>query len=222
MAPLTLHNECVSAGTQKHVRTLRTALKPFHFVLAGGTALALYLGHRVSVDLDFFSEDPFSTENIYREIGAAGLNPLVLQEEKGTLTLSIAETKVSFFHYPYPFVEKKVKWKGLSVAGVIDIAAMKLLAIAQRGARRDFVDLYYISQDIPFRKIAENVVRRFGGNRINPVHLGKSLIYFVDAECDPDPQYVGRSRLVWKEVKQFFVKNVRQMVLDLEAAKKEI
>lgn len=221
MTRSTLHNECVSAHTQKNVRALSTALRSFHFVLAGGTGLALHLGHRLSDDLDFFSEEPFSTESLYQEISAADLDALVLQEERGTLTVSVAGTKMSFFHYPYPLAEKKIKWRGLSVAGVIDIAAMKLLAIAQRGAKRDFVDLYFIGQDIPFRKIAENVVQRFGRNRINPVHLGKSLVYFVDAESDPDPRYRGRSRPAWKEVKQFFVKNVRQMVLDLEAAKKE-
>jgi predicted nucleotidyltransferase component of viral defense system len=191
----------------------------YDFILAGGTALSLQLGHRISVDLDFFTETFFSTEKIYREIKKAGFNPIVLQEEKGTLTLTINEIKVSLFHYPYLFLDEKKMWKGISIAGVKDIAAMKVIAITQRGARRDFIDLYFILQDTPFWKIAENMVRRFSKERINPMHIGKALVYFADAEVDPDPRYCGHKRPTWENVKDFFTKNIQQMVIDLQRAK---
>ncbi|MBI5327879.1 MAG: hypothetical protein HZB80_06265 [Deltaproteobacteria bacterium] len=70
----------------------------------------------------------------------------------------VNEVKVSMLYYPYPFLDKKLHWKGVDIAGIIDIAAMKVMAIAQRGAKRDFVDLYLILKDIPFRKIAENMI----------------------------------------------------------------
>jgi hypothetical protein len=96
---------------------------------------------------------------------------------------------------------------------------MKLIAITQRGAKRGFVDLYWILQEIPFFKIAENALLRYGKNRTNSVHTGKSLAYFADAESDPEPEYVGKSRPAWPDIKAFFLNHVRQMVLDLEAAK---
>jgi predicted nucleotidyltransferase component of viral defense system len=214
-----MHSKCLPPQCPKLLNQLRDLFQTHDFILAGGTALSLQLGHRISVDLDFFTETLFSTEKIYREIKKAGLNPIVLQEEKGTLILTINEIKVSFFHYPYPFFDEKKTWKGFSIAGVKDIAAMKVIAITQRGAKRDFIDLYFIFQIIPFWKIAENMVRRFSKERINPVQVGKALVYFADAEIDPDPRYCGDKRATWKNVKNFFVKNLQQMVIDLQRAK---
>ena len=214
-----MHSKCLPPQCPKLLSQLCDVLQKYDFILAGGTALSLQLGHRISVDLDFFTETLFSTEKIYREIKKAGLNPIVLQEEKGTLTLTINKIKVSLFHYPYPFFDEKKTWKGFSVAGVRDIAAMKVIAITQRGAKRDFIDLYFILQNIPFWKIAENMVRRFSKERINPMHIGKALVYFGDAEVDPDPRYCGDKRTTWKNVKDFFAKNLQQMVIDLQRAK---
>ena len=219
MATITLHSKCIPAQALSLVKSLPLILESYDFVLAGGTALALQIGHRLSVDLDFFAEESFSTEVLYQELVGAGFDPAVFQEERDTLTVSINETKISFSKYPYYFLEKIRSWKKIPVAGVVDIAAMKLVAIAQRGAKRDFVDLYFIAQDIPFFRIAENAVLRYGKNRINPVHIGKSLVYFADAESDPEPQYVGKRRPTWAAIKEFFVKHVRQMVFDLESAK---
>ncbi len=67
---------------------------------------------------------------------------------------------------------------------------MKVIAISQRGTKRDFVDLFFILQDLPFHKVAEHMVKRFGKERINPIHLGKSLVYFSDAESNPEPEHI--------------------------------
>lgn len=217
-----VYGACIPAQTQNLLSALTPALAPRRFVLAGGTALTLYLGHRVSADLDLFSAQPFSIDILYRSIEQRGMNPTLLQEAEGTLTVTIAGIKVSLFHYPYPFIEEQAAWNGIMVAGILDIAAMKLIAIAQRGAKRDFVDLYFIARDIPFRKIAENAVRRFGKSRINPVHIGKSLVYFSEAEGDPEPQYCCEVLPFWDEIKRFFVTNIQQMVLDLQRAKDQI
>ena len=214
-----MHSKCLPPQCPELLNQLRDVFQTHDFILAGGTALSLQLGHRISVDLDFFTETLFSTEKIYREIKKAGLNPIVLQEEKGTLTLTINEIKVSLFHYPYPFLDEKKTWKGISIAGVRDIAAMKVMAITQRGAKRDFIDLYFILQNTPFGKIAENMVRRFSKERINPMQTGKALVNFADAEVDPDPQYCGDKPPAWKDVKNFFTKNIQQMVIDLQRAK---
>ncbi len=96
---------------------------------------------------------------------------------------------------------------------------MKIIAISQRGAKRDFFDLYFILQTIPFWKIAENMTKRFGHDRINPLHIGKSLVFFDDAEADPDPNFIDLKNPTWNNVKKFFRKSVQQMVLDLEKAK---
>lgn len=214
-----MHIKCLPKHGQKVLSSLKGIILKNHFILAGGTALALQLGHRISVDLDFFTQSEFSTESILQEVQNLRLDPQLLQEERGTLTTLIEGVKVSMFYYPYPFIEKIVNIKGVPIAGILDIASMKIIAISQRGAKRNFIDLYFILQNIPFWKIAQNMIERYGANRINPVLIGKSLVYFRDAENDPEPQYCRKAMPKWEVIKRFFIKNVRQMVIDLQKAK---
>lgn len=103
---------------------------------------------------------------------------------------------------------------------MLDTASMKVIAISQRGTKRDFVDLYFILQKMPFHKIADHMVRRFGKERINPVHIGKSLVYFSDADSNPEPQYMKGKNIDWDKVKKFLRNHVKQFVLDLDTAVK--
>jgi hypothetical protein len=186
-------------------------------VLAGGTSLALRIGHRLSVDLDFFSEEEVLPDLLVGELHAADLNPEVMQLVPGALSVMIDGVKVSFFQCPYPFVDAPQPFQGLRVASVLDVAAMKLVAIAERSARRDFVDLYVILQQAPFRTVAARAVQRYGAQLMEPVVIGKGLTWFEDADGEPDPQYLGRP-LPWDNVKAFFASSFRQFVLDLDAA----
>ncbi len=214
-----MHLECLPRNSRALLRRLKPVVEAHAFVMAGGTGLALQIGHRLSADLDFFSERSFRTGMLFRELSGMNLAPSVSQEEEGSLTVLAKGTKLSFLYYPYPFAEPLASAGGVPVANVLDIASMKIMAIVQRGAKRDFVDLYFLLQDVPFRKVAENLVRRFGMERINPIHIGKSLVFFNDAEGDPDPAYRIRRRPGWNAIKTFFARNVRQMVLDLENAR---
>ncbi|MHB8482303.1 MAG: nucleotidyl transferase AbiEii/AbiGii toxin family protein [Nitrospiria bacterium] len=211
-----MHFKCLPSEARELLKKLDKIVRARKCLLAGGTGLALQLGHRISADLDFFTETTFSTEKVFQEIRRLGLNPRVLEESEGSLTVTIDGTKVSIFRYLYPFIEEMKDADGVPVAGIIDIASMKIIAVNQRGAKRDFFDLYFILQDIPFWKIAENMVKRFGNDRINPVHIGKSLVFFNDADTDPDPRLIGKDKPSWEKVKKLFIKNVQQMVLDME------
>ena len=210
-----MHTECLPGKGLKVLKGLTGLLCRHDFVMAGGTALALQLGHRMSVDLDFFTEKPFSTDEIFRGIKKLNVSAEVMQEEKGTLTVIIDGVKTSFFYLPYPFLQEKKSVFGAAVAGVLDIASMKIIAVCQRGAKRDFIDIYFILKDIPFTKVAENMLGRYGTERINPTHIGKSLLFFNDAEADSEPVYLGKHP-DWESVKKFFRKNAKQMVWDLQ------
>jgi hypothetical protein len=187
------------------------------FILAGGTSLALFLGHRVSGDLALFSEEAFVPGLLAGELRSVQLNPEVMQLAPGTLSVVIEGVKVSLFHYGPPFVDPPTPYKGLAVASILDAAAMKLIAIAQRSARRDFVDLYVILHQASFSAVAERAVQQYGAGLIQPVVVGKGLTWFEDADGEPDPQYLGRP-LPWGDVKAFFASSFRQFVLDLDAA----
>ncbi len=215
-----MHTECLTASALKVLKTLKKIVLTDNFVLAGGTGIALQLGHRKSADFDFFTDRSFSNEKLFRKIRFLDFDVQTLQEEQGTLTLTASGVKVSFSQTPYPFLDEPVRLKGIPIAGLIDIASMKILAITQRGAKRDFVDLYFILQNVPFRKIAMNMIGRFGSERINPVVTGKALVYFRDAESDPEPEYLTKKR-EWKTIKKFYADHVQQFVLDLDRMKKE-
>ena len=214
-----MHYKCLPKNTRNLLKKLDKFTRAHDLVLAGGTGLALQIGHRTSVDLDYFTQKKFSTEKVFQELQHLGLNPSIQEESEGSITVIADGTKLSIFHYSYPFIEEYKNADGSPVAGIIDIASMKVIAISQRGAKRDFIDLYFILQTTPFWKIAENMIRRFGQARINPLLIGKSLVFFDDAEEDPDPNFTGPDNPTWKKVKKFFAKNVQQMVLDLEKAK---
>lgn len=209
-----MDRRCLTDQAIRLFRTLAPLSRRYEAVLAGGTALALRLGHRISVDFDFFTHKKVSAQRLLAEIHKLRLNPEVELAEDDTFICTFPESKFSLFRYPYPFLATD-DFEGVRIASVLDIASMKVAAIAQRGAKRDFVDLYHILQDIPFRKVSKSIKSRYG-RALSSVTVGKALVFFDDAESSPDPLYIGGG-VKWESVKRFFEKHVSQFVLDLEA-----
>lgn len=213
-----MHKECFPEEGWRVLKALKGFLTRHDAILAGGTALALRIGHRVSKDLDFFTGDDFRVETVISGIRKTGLSFRVVSEGEGSLVSEIEGIKFSLFKYDYPFMEKPLSFEGIRIAGILDIASMKVIAISQRGTKRDFIDLFFILQELPFHLAAGHMVRRFGRERINPIHIGKSFVYFTDADSDPEPDYIKGKGTDWEKIKRFFKTHVRQFVLDLEAA----
>lgn len=217
-----MHRECFSEDGWKILSNLKEIFNNHNAILAGGTALALRLGHRISMDLDFFTGSDFYTERIFSKIRGGGYTFRLISEGDGYFLIEVDGIKISMFKYEYPFIQKPVMYEGIKVAGILDIASMKVIAISQRGAKRDFVDLYFILQDMPFHKIAKCMVAHFGKERINPIHIGKSLIYFSDAESHPEPEFLKGKEVSWEQMKMFLRNHVKQIVYDLDVALKSI
>lgn len=176
------------------------------FYLAGGTALALHLGHRLSEDLDFFSPASVDTLMLKQRLDELG-DLQVLEERWGTLHGIFQETKVSFLYYRYPLLFAPVVFKGCSVAAPEDIAPMKIEAIASRGSKKDFFDLYFIAREIAdLQHCLEFYRRKFAGLNFNLYHVLKSLTYFADAEKEREP--VLLRRVSWNRVKEYFAEAV--------------
>jgi predicted nucleotidyltransferase component of viral defense system len=112
------------------------------FYLAGGTALALHLGHRKSDDLDLFSEKDFSIEKLYKTI--KNLSGQILIAEQKTIHANVEGMKLSLLYYPYNLIKPLRKLDDIKIAGIEDIASMKVVAISQRADKKDFYDLYEI------------------------------------------------------------------------------
>ncbi len=213
-----MYKKCFPSAGWTVLKKLGSLHEQHSAVLAGGTALALQIGHRISYDLDFFTSQAFTSEQIIRKIQATGLEYQVLSESEGTFLAEINGVKFSIFNYPYPWVENPIKIGSFQMANLLDIAVMKLIAISQRGTKRDFVDLYFILQSLPFHLIASALVKKFGRKRINPIHIGKALVYFSDAEADPEPRYASKKSLPWKKIKLYFNQHCKQLTLDLRSA----
>ena len=123
-------------------------------------------------------------------------------EEVAALKAMIQGTKTSFLGYDYPILYPLVSFHGIQVADPRDIAGMKISAVASRGSRRDFVDLYAVSQKYGLGKLLQTFHKKFAKVNYSFLHVLKSLTYFEDAEQEPMPDMLVP--LAWDEVKQFF------------------
>lgn len=169
--------------------------------LAGGTACALQLGHRVSLDLDFFTEKEFNTEIVLSSLKK--LPGFRLDEiAKWTILGSFPKVKFSYFYYPYPLIKKVSVFSGISVASLEDIAAMKIAAVCNRGTKRDFIDLYFLIKKFSLKKILKFYDQKYAKLSNNFFHIMKSLDYFEDAELQKLPNML--IPVSWDEVKKFF------------------
>ncbi|MFH0764496.1 MAG: nucleotidyl transferase AbiEii/AbiGii toxin family protein [Candidatus Omnitrophota bacterium] len=177
--------------------------------LAGGTALALQLGHRVSYDLDFFTRQKFNEEALLPEIEKIS----DFQLEKiawRTIRGDFAGVRFSIFYYRYPLLYPAKKFRMANIADVSDIAAMKIAAIASRGTKRDFVDLYFIcKQAVSLKDAIELYDKKYKNLAAAKVHIMKSLVYFNDAEPENMPRMLKACQ--WKEVKVFFESGIRKI-----------
>jgi len=185
------------------------AVAPFY--LAGGSAVALHLGHRVSVDLDFFTpQDDLDAEALIHQLQGIG-HLLIRQQSRGTLNATLEDTLVSFFVYPYPLLETPQRVWDIPVAGLLDLALMKLAAIGQRGAKRDFVDMYQICHSgYTLDTLLQRMPDKFPNVTYPSYHLLRALVYFEDAESDSMPPM--RVPLEWPAVRRFFEAEVRRLM----------
>jgi len=180
--------------------------------MAGGTALALQIGHRFSYDFDFFTFKEFN-ENIFVQRLKKIMPDFKLDKlEWQTILGDIKETRFSLFFYNYPLLFKTNDFLGVAIADVKDIAAMKIAAIADRGTKRDFIDLYFIikvEKILTLEEILELYDRKFKALKQNTLHILKSLCYFKDAEESVMPKMI--KSVSWRQVKIFFDRKTKEL-----------
>ena len=178
--------------------------------LAGGTALALQLGHRISYDLDFFTSVEFDEHMLLPEIKK--VSDFQLERIAWRTVLGkFADVRFSIFYYKYPLLYPAKKFGTIKIIDIPDIAAMKIAAIASRGIKRDFVDLYFICKEkMPLKEIIQLYGKKYENLATTSMHIMKSLIYFNDAEPDEMPRMLKDVK--WKEVKGFFEEEIKKIV----------
>jgi len=134
-----LHGETVLARTLDLLKELQSVPELADLRLVGGTALALQLGHRTSVDLDLFGR--FDPSKSFREMLMARGHVVEGAENGEVQSLTVDGVKVDLVNYPYAWISSPIESEGVTLAGLDDIVAMKLSAVANRGKKKDFIDI---------------------------------------------------------------------------------
>ena len=174
------------------------------FYLAGGTALALQIGHRVSTDLDWFSTSRRllapEREAIRWALDASG-QFVVASEQDGMLFTRLFDADVSFIHQHHPLLEPTVMYQGIQLASPTDIGLMKLAAINSRGTRRDFVDLYSLRDIVTLDRLLELALIKYEDRPSFLPIAARALAYFEDAEPQPMPRLL--TPVKWVDVRAY-------------------
>lgn len=200
-----LHTKTVNSTLFRILKQLMELGSFKELRLVGGTSLALQIGHRESIDIDLFGRIDFNFENYsehFAEMGAVSKIKL----SKHINILSIDNIKVDFVNYRYPWITECKDIDGLRLASMEDIGAMKLNAITGRGAKKDFIDLYFLLQIFSFQDLFRFYTQKYDDGNVFLVK--KSLVYFVDAEREEMPKM--HSNVTWEEMKIFILDKVRK------------
>ena len=192
-----LQYTAVDSATLELLKNLMNEPVFYGLRLAGGTALALQIGHRRSVDLDLFGSMADDIYTITQKLNEMGKVNLLNQTENIHIYL-VNGIKVDLVNYPYSWLEDAITTDGIRLAGIKDIAAMKLAAVTGRGTRKDFVDLYFLLQQYTLREMFSFYEQKYPDG--SSFLVLKSLTYFDDANQDQSPQML--QQVNWEVIKK--------------------
>ena len=177
-----LHTETVAEQTLELLKKLEAENIMANFNLAGGTSLSLYLGHRISVDLDLFTPESFNAVQL-EEFLADKYNFRTDFMERNTLKGTINGIKIDCITHSYDYLEKPYTESGIRLYSMEDIIAMKLSAIADNGSRlKDFIDIAFLSTRFPFNSMLRMYERKFP--KSNVIRPFKAITYFDDIDFE--------------------------------------
>lgn len=174
--------------------------------LVGGTALALQLGHRNSVDLDLFGTIASTSDEIRSTLSTK--HQVNIIKESANINIYVVDgVKVDFVNYSYGWIDNEVRDDSIILAGVKDIAAMKIAAVIGRGTKKDFIDLFFLLRHFTLQQILDLYMQKYPDGSM--FIAMKSLTYFEDAE--PDPMPVMFESADWENVKDTIRKAVANL-----------
>jgi len=201
---------------QQNILPRLAFLKKYGFYLAGGTSLSIQIGHRSSVDFDFFSLKHFNSDTLFIDLEQEFGNHIKkISEEKDTLFVKILDVDVSFFWYKYETIDNFVQFEGISLASIKDIVAMKLLAITGRPAIRDYIDVFYLLKFFSLAEMFSFADKKYPN--FNDYLALRALTYFDDiTEVEGKrPIKVIDSKFSWNKAKDYILEAVKKYQLSM-------
>ncbi len=203
-----MHTNALPLNTKKALSTLSKTDLIKDFYLTGGTALSLLIGHRESEDLDFFIQSSFEPERIQKKLETIG-NLKSVAIGIGTLNCFLDNVKLQFLYYPYPLLEPTTEWENIQISSKLDIACTKLVTISARGSKKDFIDLYFLLKEYDLQTLFRKLNNKYLKTDYNETHILKSLVYFIDADGQPQPRM--HKDVSWDEIKKEIINTVRSL-----------
>lgn len=199
-----LYKETVGRATLELIRTLQADRMLDGFLLVGGTALSLQIGHRTSVDIDFFTQNEFDTREMLEYLEQAYAFQLQYMH-KNTLKGIIEGVFVDLIRHNYTLIDGPVLDENIRLASMKDIADMKINAVVGNGTRvKDFIDIYFLLKKYSFSELIDFYGTKYESR--NDFHLIKSLTYFNDIIVEDWPNMYLEKSLTIAEIEQFILK----------------
>lgn len=194
-----LYTKTVKDTTLELLKSLMKDDKLNDFVLVGGTALSLQIGHRISVDLDLFSEKVFEAE-VLREYLEGIYHLQTDYMAFATVKGEIDGVKIDCISHSYPWIKPHIIDNGISLASLEDICAMKLNAIAGNGTRiKDFIDVAYLSAKFSLHQMLDFYEQKYHANPLMPL---KGLVYFADIDKTAPVKMADGKPLKWNMIEK--------------------
>jgi hypothetical protein len=197
-----VRSEVLPEPTRKLLEKFRGDDLPSKSYLGGGTAIALWIGHRQSVDLDWFTPQEFD-EKMWQMKWETKLGFTLQGRDWQTLTGHVDRVKTALYFYKYPLIDEATVYNGVEIAVLKDLAAMKLDTVMSRGTKRDFIDLYFLTKQFGADRMFEYYDHKYGHLEDREVMLRKALVYFTEADGDEMPRMLVPVN--WEDVKTYFL-----------------
>ena len=205
-----MHPEAISSKRQKIFQKFKNFPQ---FYLAGGTALALQIGHRMSDDFDLFTEKDISAdllEEVEKIFKGSTIDIIINHSEQ--LSLIIEQTKVDFVKYPFPLISGLIEYEEVKIIKIPEIAAMKAYTIGRRAIYKDYIDLYFIlfEKHSSLPEIIKISKEKFK-EHFDPRLFLEQLVYLEDIQEEPI-QFL-KKKVGKKELEDFFQEEIKKIKL---------
>ena len=199
----------LTAGTLALLKELNTVPSLEAFPLVGGTNLSLRYGHRISIDLDLFTNTPFQPDELFTEIVKKFPQTVKIDQRGQSIWLSINGVKVDLILHEYPYLQGVEIVDQIRMLSVEDIIPMKLEAMATRGVKKDFWDIAELLNHFSLRQMLQFHQQKYANSDLG--HIILSASYFADAEKEKtDP--LSLNGITWPQVKAKIRRNVDEFV----------
>ena len=175
------------------------------YYLVGGTAIALYLGHRRSIDFDLFKFTSLNRKKNLEKVQSSGFPSIVTWNVTDQMNMVVNDVKVTFFQYPFQIKANNIFDNTIRVPELLDLAAMKAYALGRRSKWKDYVDLYFLLKEkFTFDEISQRAVNVFG-DLFSDKLFRSQLSYFEDVDYSEEVDYIIANPPSDNEIKRLLI-----------------